>query len=266
MGLIKIDKSIKERASSAISFIRINMMKLFIFAVLSAVVLLHNNIFVTATIINAPETTSAFNATIEFVSYYKYPIEEYDVQTSDGYILKFYRITGSPSSPPAPGKKAALLAHGFYTSSIDWVNLGPDFSLPYTLADAGYEVWLANLRGNTLSRRHVSLDPASAKFWDYTFHEVGLYDLTALIDFILATTGQSKVHYVGWSGGSAAFLAMGSERSAYMSKIASAHLLSPASFFTHAVSPPYRALSIWPGGFRVRFFSFYFSRAHDFFS
>lgn len=196
-------------------------------------------------------TTSAFNATKEFVTYYGYPIEEFDVQTQDGYILKLYRIPGSPFSPPAPGKKAALVVHGFYTSSIDWVNLGTNHSLPYTLADAGYEVWLANLRGNTLSRRHASLNPNSEKYWDFTFHEVGLYDLPALIDFALARSGNTKLHFVGWSGSTASFLVMGSEKSAYMNKISSAHLLSPASFFTHAVSPPYRALSIWPGGFRV---------------
>lgn len=209
--------------------------------------------FVGSSLAFEPQTTSAYNATIEFVSYYGYSIEEYEVQTSDGYLLRLYRITGSPLSPPAVGKKAALVNHGFYTSSIDWVNLGPEYCLPYTLADNGYEVWLGNLRGNTLSRRHVSLNPDSEKFWDFTIHEWGVYDLPALIDFILAKTGLPKIHYVGWSGSTAAFLALGSDKSQYMSKISSAHLLSPAAFWTHAVSPPYRALSIWPGGIRVRF-------------
>ena len=38
----------------------------------------------------------------------------------------------------------------------------------YVLADAGYDVWLGNYRGNTYSRKHESLNPEDYTFWQYS--------------------------------------------------------------------------------------------------
>lgn len=37
----------------------------------------------------------------------------------------------------------------------------------YVLADAGYDVWLPNFRGNTYSRAHAELDPENVDFWRF---------------------------------------------------------------------------------------------------
>jgi lysosomal acid lipase/cholesteryl ester hydrolase len=37
---------------------------------------------------------------------------------------------------------------------------------------AGYDVWLANLRGNKYSKKHISLDIKSAEFWNFGWEEV----------------------------------------------------------------------------------------------
>ena len=37
----------------------------------------------------------------------------------------------------------------------------------FLLADSGFDVWLANSRGNTYSRRHKSLKPSDKAFWQW---------------------------------------------------------------------------------------------------
>ena len=36
-------------------------------------------------------------------------------------------------------------------------------------------------------------------FWDFSWHEIGYYDLPAMINHILNTTKNDKLHYVGHS-------------------------------------------------------------------
>jgi lysosomal acid lipase/cholesteryl ester hydrolase len=44
---------------------------------------------------------------------------------------------------------------------MTWLLGSPEESLPYILADQGFDVWIANNRGTRWSSRHVSLDPKS---------------------------------------------------------------------------------------------------------
>lgn len=69
-----------------------------------------------------------------------YPGEEHDVITPDGYILTVHRI-------PNPNKPVVFLQHGLLDASHTWVMNFKNQSLGFFLWDAGYDVWMGNMRG-----------------------------------------------------------------------------------------------------------------------
>ncbi|XP_064072736.1 lipase 1-like [Vanessa tameamea] len=160
---------------------------------------------------------------------YGHPASEYEVITEDGYILTMFHLPGRSRFP-------VLLIHGILDSADTWIVRG-DNSLAITLANQGYDVWLSNSRGNRYSRRHVNLDPdKDADFWKYSFHEIGHYDLPALIDRVLNETGAPTLTAIGHSQGTTVFYVLGSTRPEYNEKINVMISLAPVCYLHH--SPP----------------------------
>ncbi len=89
-----------------------------------------------------------------------------------------------------------------------------------------------NARGTAPSRRHETLSTNRANFWDFSFHEKGVYDVPATIDYILQHTDHSDLLYIGHSMGTTAFFIMLSERPAYNVKVRAMSALAPVSFMT----------------------------------
>ncbi len=148
------------------------------------------------------------NSTEEFVKHWGFPFETHYLTTKDGYILALHRIPhprfeqlrGNAKSRRPP----VILWHGFLMCSEVWVcNSDPRDSLAFTLAEAGYDVWLGNTRGNRYSCKHTSLKFSDEKYWDFSIDEIARYDLPDTIDHILGVTGFEKVTYVGFSQGTA---------------------------------------------------------------
>jgi len=75
----------------------------------------------------------------------------------------------------------------------------PDKSIAYILSNAGYDVWLGNNRGNKYSSFNTHIKTSENKFWNFTWEEMGTYDVPAGIDYILSLTGKSKLTYIGHS-------------------------------------------------------------------
>lgn len=100
------------------------------------------------------------------------------------------------------------------------------------LADADYDVWMSNARGTRYSCKHISLNPTgrqSKQFWAFSWHEIGIYDLPSNIDYILAQTNHTKLHYVGYSQGCNTFFAMASVLPEYNNKIILNTAIAPSS-------------------------------------
>lgn len=171
----------------------------------------------------------------QLIEKYGYKVETHTVTTEDGYMLTMFRIM--PRKVSETKKLPVLMVHGLLGSSADFIITGPNNSLAYYLADDGYEVWLANVRGTRYSRRHVSTPIHSEEYWNFSWHEIGYYDVPAMIDYVLNNTNSDKLLYIGHSQGTTVYFAMSSSRPEYNDKIALMTALSPAVVLKRIRSP-----------------------------
>ncbi|EAT34385.1 AAEL013365-PA [Aedes aegypti] len=164
------------------------------------------------------------------IAQHDYPVELHKVPTEDGFILTATRI-------PKPGHTPLLIMHGLFGCSVDYTAQGPGKALALLAHDAGFDVWMGNNRGTTYSKKHEHLDEKSQAYWHFSFHELGLYDLSALVDYVLKVTNQKKLHYIGHSQGSTQFLVLTTLRPEYNDVFISTHLSAPVAYIHHATNP-----------------------------
>ncbi|KAJ3639987.1 hypothetical protein Zmor_003313 [Zophobas morio] len=177
--------------------------------------------------------------TVQMIENHGYPCESHTITTEDGYILVYHRILHGKNDDGSVQKPPVLLMHGTFSSSADYVSMGPDRSLAYLLADIGYDVWIGNARGNEWSRNHTTLDVVkdAEEYFDFSWHEIGYYDLPAAIDHILSVNGGDGLHYVGHSQGTTVFMVLTTTRPEYSDKIKLASLMGPPAAMTHQSNP-----------------------------
>jgi lysosomal acid lipase/cholesteryl ester hydrolase len=166
----------------------------------------------------------------ELCDMYGYYIEEHIVQTGDGYLLGLHRLAWRRGEEDVrvnagPGKsgikkKVVYLHHGLMMNSDVWVCLTEkERCLPFALVERGYDVWvsalhlyigavtdrtqLGNNRGNKYSKKCLHTSPTTTAFWDFSMDQFAFHDIPDSIDYILNTTHQPSLSYIGFSQGTA---------------------------------------------------------------
>ncbi|CAG4929747.1 unnamed protein product [Parnassius apollo] len=182
---------------------------------------------------------TSYMSTPQLITLHGRRVESHIVLTEDGYFLTLHRVmTPHVQSVSELGNKTVLLHHGLLGSSADWILLGPKKSLPYLLSNLGYDVWMANARGNIYSRGHVSKDTNSSDFWRFSWQEMGQYDLPAIIHYIrLVKNTSDPISYVGHSMGATALLVLLSTEPIFNSYLSIGILLAPLAFMVNSQGP-----------------------------
>jgi lysosomal acid lipase/cholesteryl ester hydrolase len=150
----------------------------------------------------------------ELCELYGYYCEEHIVQTGDGYLLGLHRLGWKHGEEgervnAGPGKdglkkKVVYLHHGLMMNSEVWVCLTErERCLPFELVERGYDVWLGNNRGNKYSKKNIHMAPTDAKFWNFSMDQFAFHDIPDSINYILETTHQPSLSYIGFSQGTA---------------------------------------------------------------
>ncbi|KAI7155572.1 alpha/beta-hydrolase [Hortaea werneckii] len=153
---------------------------------------------------------------VELCELQGYVAEEHIVQTKDGYLLGLHRVVGRQGSAEGQQgqrvnsgegsirKKVVYLHHGLLMNSEVWVCLTDrERCLPFVLVEQGYDVWLGNNRGNKYSKKSVHSKPTEARFWDFSMDQFAFHDIPDSINYILETTRQPNLSYIGFSQGTA---------------------------------------------------------------
>ncbi|RKP37945.1 Alpha/Beta hydrolase protein [Dimargaris cristalligena] len=178
----------------------------------------------------------------DLMEYWGYPMEEHTVVTRDGYVLGIHRLLsrspaesesdgyGNGKDGQRPPRPVVLLWHGFMMSSEVFVSIPEKENvMALMLVDAGYDVWLGNSRGNKYSYRHLTKRTWQTEFWDFAIDDLAMFDVPNTIDYILATTGVSKLAYIGFSQGTAQMFCALSSNAELNDKVSLFVALAPAT-------------------------------------
>ncbi|KAK3111503.1 cholesterol esterase [Teratosphaeriaceae sp. CCFEE 6253] len=173
----------------------------------------------------------------ELCALFGYYAEEHVVQTGDGYLLGLHRLgwkKGEEDQAVNAGagsvsKKVVYLHHGLLMNSEVWVCLTEaERCLPFVLVEQGYDVWLGNNRGNKYSKKSLHHAPTEPTFWNFSMDQFAFHDIPDSINYVLSTTSQASLSYIGFSQGTAQAFATLSIHPTLNSKVNVFVALAPA--------------------------------------
>ncbi|KAN0034469.1 hypothetical protein ACTFIV_000982 [Dictyostelium citrinum] len=177
----------------------------------------------------------------QFIQKHGYPVENHFATTKDGYILSLQRIKNGKKINNKKNlkkiKPAVLLQHGLEDIGTSWVIQENSYqSLGFILADEGYDVWISNVRGTIYSNKHLNYTIDDVEYWNFSFDEMGQFDLPCIVDYVINVTGNSKVNYIGHSQGTTMGFIGFIEGNELTKKINTFFALAPVTRVTHCKS------------------------------
>ena len=213
-------------------------------------------------------------------------IEEFKVQTEDGFIISLWHVYNPAEYAAASAKERrhskpevftndvhdihdsvkkqyrdgcrrypVLLVHGLLQSAGAYCT-NDDDSLAFYLCKSGYDVWLGNNRCG-FTPEHSLLKPNDPRMWAWNIRQMGVMDLPAMISRVLEETGFEKLGLVAHSQGTTeTFVALAKEQRPDLgNKISVFCALAPAVYAGPLIGKMYfkfmRVIS--PAMFRIFF-------------
>ncbi|KAE9447158.1 hypothetical protein C3L33_20952, partial [Rhododendron williamsianum] len=171
----------------------------------------------------------------DLIQRFDYPCSDHKVQTKDGYVLGLHRVSSVAGMLREQRGPPVLLLHGLFMAGDAWFLGSMNQSLGYILADHGFDVWVGSVRGTRWSHGHVSLSEKDKEFWDWSWEELALYDLAAMLHYVNSVSN-TEVFIVGHSQGTIISLAAFTEPD-IVKMVAGAALLCPITYLEHVSAP-----------------------------
>jgi len=103
--------------------------------------------------------------------------------------------------------KPIMLQHGLSGAADSWFMNGINKSIGFYLVNKGYDVWVGSNRGTKDCKSHINKNITKSEFYDYSFQEMGWFDLPEFYKLILAhyNSNKTEIIYIGHSQGTSQF-------------------------------------------------------------
>ena len=121
-------------------------------------------------------------------------LEEYDVETPDGFVLVLHHIYDPKERLEVRElRKPTFLQHGLLSCSGAFIATGKN-SLAFFLHEAGYDVWLGNNRSWFRAKSAVLKGDLynNELYWKWGMKELAYYDLPSMISTVMSLKPRHK--------------------------------------------------------------------------
>ncbi|GAA6061982.1 hypothetical protein JCM10212_005226 [Sporobolomyces blumeae] len=192
-----------------------------------------------------------------YAEYFGYECEDLEVETEDGFVLRLHHLTSKKHEKRG---HPVILQHGILSNSVTYM-VNEERSLAFWLLEQGYDVYLSNIRTN-FKMPHRHYPRSDPRYWAWDVKDIGLYDVPAIVDYVLKETGV-KPTWIGHSqGASTMFLALSrGMRPDVGNKISSFVALAPAVYagpvlrkFPFSLMRKFKKRAAWRLAFGVKEF------------